>query len=170
MMDAGIPDEVAQYAEGHQITSYASLGEVTDNGEIKKTWLWTTLAKGTEPYDFDSFRVFNWGRRRHHYETAYIERRLTGFFPVSVIPSVKTKYGTGPAFSLVVQKDDGRRYTRHYVIVGAIVRLYDEEPAPAAPRPVLSSAAATPSAADTQPPDKPSLWQRILARFRRKSS
>ena len=77
-----IPDEVAQYAEGHRIVSYFPLGEVRDGDEKKTTWLWTTIGEGTEPYDFDSFRVFVWSQRRHHYETAYIERNLKGYAPV----------------------------------------------------------------------------------------
>ena len=167
-LDAAIPDEVAQYAEGHQITSYSALGEVTDGDETKKIWLWTTLPKGTEPYDFDSFRVFNWGRRRHHYETAYIERRLTGFYPITVTPSVKTKYGTGPAFSLVIEKDDGKRYVRHYVMIGAIVRLYAQELA-GTPAPLPSVSPGAEPAPGAERPEAPSLWQRIRARFRRAS-
>ena len=77
-----IPDEVAQYAEGHRIVSYFPLGEVRAGDEKKTTWLWTTIGAGTEPYDFDSFRVFVWSQRHHHYETAYIERNLKGYAPV----------------------------------------------------------------------------------------
>src|SRR5205823_1503129 len=40
-----IPDEVAQYAEGHRITSYFPLGDVQDDGKIKHHWLWTTIAQ-----------------------------------------------------------------------------------------------------------------------------
>ena len=76
-----IPDEVAQYAEGHRITSYFSLGEVRDGEQIKHNWLWTTLSSRLQPYQFDSFRVFSWSLRRHRYETTYIERRLTGYLP-----------------------------------------------------------------------------------------
>ncbi len=76
-----IPDEVAQYAEGHRITSYFPLGEVRDGDLVKHDWLWTTIAKGLEPYEFDSFRVFVWSLRRHRYETAAIERGLKGYFP-----------------------------------------------------------------------------------------
>jgi hypothetical protein len=77
-----IPDEVAQYAEGHRITSYFSIGKTRDAGQVKDIWLWTTSEKLGEPYDFDGYRVFAWSTRRHHYETAYIQRREQGFFPV----------------------------------------------------------------------------------------
>ena len=82
-LDMAIPDEVAQYAEGHRIVSYFSLGTVRD-GDVKRKdiWLWTTIGDGPSRYDFDSFRVFIWSLRHHRYETAYIERNLIGFEPV----------------------------------------------------------------------------------------
>jgi len=164
MLDADIPDEVAQYAEGRRITSYFPLAEVIDGEQVKKIWLWTTIERATEPNDFDSFRVFNWGRRRHRYETAYIERRIKGYFPVTVAPSVKTRYGAGPGFSLVVEKSDGRRYTRSYVMLGAIVRLYAEEPAqaPAVVAPAAKPLAPAPAAQPT------SFWKRLRARLQRR--
>ena len=39
MLVMAIPDEVAQYSQGHRITSYASLGPVEDEGRIKHNWL-----------------------------------------------------------------------------------------------------------------------------------
>ena len=36
------------------------------------------------PYDFDEVRVFTWDVRHHRYGTAYIERNLSGYFPVTV--------------------------------------------------------------------------------------
>src|SRR5262249_34884263 len=77
-----IPDEVAQYAEGRRIVSYFQLGETHDGEKVKQTWLWTTVEKGQQRWDFDSIRVFIWSLRRHRYETAHIERNLKGFSPV----------------------------------------------------------------------------------------
>ncbi len=76
MLYLAIPDEVAQYAEGHRITSYFALRQTKEGNSIKNDWLWTTITKGLEPYEFDSFRVFVWSQRRHRYETAYIERNV----------------------------------------------------------------------------------------------
>jgi len=59
-LSMAIPDEVAQYAEGHRIVSYFALGEIADGDQKKQQWLWTTIGGGTQPYDFDSFRVFVW--------------------------------------------------------------------------------------------------------------
>jgi hypothetical protein len=86
MIMMSIPDEVAQYAEGHHISSYFSLGTVEDRGETKHHWLWTTIANRVSHHQFDSFRVFVWNPRRHRYETAHIERSLRGYYPVEVHP------------------------------------------------------------------------------------
>jgi len=72
-LSMSIPDEVAQYAEGHVITGYSSLGKVGSSQEnVKDNWLWTTTSAGSQGLDFDSFRVFVWSSKRGRYETAYI--------------------------------------------------------------------------------------------------
>jgi len=123
-----IPDEVAQWAEGHRIVSYFSLGTVQDGAEKKDIWLWTTI-QGQQPYDFDSFRVFVWSLRRHRYETQYIERNLKGYGPVLLEPVElaagrgKTVEGQHPGFSLCVEKKDGLRYRRAYALVNTSIRF-----------------------------------------------
>ena len=76
MLQMSIPDEVAQYAEGHRITAYLPLGDVRDKEKntVMHNYIWTTISSGPVPYEFDSFRVFVWSTRHHRYETAYIER------------------------------------------------------------------------------------------------
>jgi Bacterial SH3 domain len=135
MLLMSIPDEVAQYAEGHRITSYASLGEIRDKekNEAKPNWLWTTATAGQLPYEFDSFRVFVWSTRRHRYETAYIERNVKGYYPVETqtVPGQDEK-----AFSLVLQDKDGKLYKRTYAFSGYRVRMVSKtpyQPAPALP-------------------------------------
>jgi hypothetical protein len=117
-----IPDEVAQYAEGHRITAYLSLGDVREKGEsaVKHNWLWTTVSTGQFPYEFDSFRVFVYSVRRHHYETAYIERNVKGYYPVETedLPGQEEK-----AFSVVLQDKDGKLYKRTYAFSGYRVRM-----------------------------------------------
>jgi hypothetical protein len=121
-----IPDEVAQYAEGHRITSYFSLGEVAYRGETRHHWLWTTLSTGLVPYQFDSFRVFAWSQRRKRYETAYIERNLRGYFPVRILPPEGGEARS--SFSLVVQNKDGTYTERTYAFRGHHVRLIGKAP------------------------------------------
>jgi hypothetical protein len=114
-----IPDEVAQYAEGHRITSYFSLGKIHDGDLKKDIWLWTTSEKLGEDHDFDSYRVFVWSLRHHRYETAYIQRREVGFFPVLA----KTA-----EFSVCLQDDSGHRVRKQYVMEGNLVRPAGEKP------------------------------------------
>jgi hypothetical protein len=109
-----IPDEVAQYAEGKRITSYFSLGKV----DGKDTWLWTTCEPGAQDHEIDGFRVFTWNPRRNRYETTYIQRRVTGYFPVLV---------NGSSFSVLVEKEDGKRYRQHFTLTGNRVKFNGEE-------------------------------------------
>lgn len=120
MLVMSIPDEVAQYAEGHRITAYVSLGDVKDGSETKHNWLWTTQSGGPQPGEFDSFRVFVWSIRRHRYETAYIERNVKGYYPVAAEarPGQEEK-----AFSLVLEDKDGHLYKRTYGFAGYHVRM-----------------------------------------------
>jgi hypothetical protein len=121
MLTMAIPDEVAQYAEGHRITSYFPLGEERDGDTVKPNWLWTTIVKGLESYEFDSFRVFVWSRKHHRYETAYIERKVVGHFPVLVNTS-----GSVPSFSLLLEDDSGKLYRKTYSFEGYRVRMVNK--------------------------------------------
>ena len=121
-LSMAIPDEVAQYAEGHRITSYFSLGQVNDDGVVKNNWLWTTINKGDQPYEFDSFRVFVWSLRHHRFETAYIERNVIGHYPVVV-----DKAGAEPSFSVVLEGDDGHWYRQTFAFDSYRVHLVNKE-------------------------------------------
>ncbi|MGE5645503.1 MAG: hypothetical protein ACM336_06900 [Acidobacteriota bacterium] len=145
-----IPDEVAQYSEGHRITSYFATGDVHDNGQVRHHWLWTTITSGRVPYEFDSFRYFIWNTRRHRYETAYVERNLKGFFPVEVHPVTVTNAGKTekfPGFSIIVE-ENGVRYRKTYSYQVYLVRLVSKEPLDAAVQP---GAAAAPALAQSAP-------------------
>jgi SH3-like domain-containing protein len=156
-----IPDDVGQWAEGHRIVSYFSLGTIMDGAEKKDIWLWTTI-QGRQPYDFDSFRVFVWNLRRHRYETQYIERNLKGYSPV-LLEKVDAPAGKGKAaegvltgFSLCVEKKDGIRYRRSYALVNTSIRFIADR-ACEAPQPMdfdaSSTPAVAPSPAATPPPE-----------------
>jgi hypothetical protein len=151
-----IPDEVAQYAEGRRITSYFPIGEVRDGDQVKKIWLWTTIEQSLQPYDFDSYRVFTWNLRRHRYETAYIQRRVKGYFPTLI---------ESPGFSVCLETGGGR-VRRVYSLVGNTVRAAGEKPCVA---PTLEK---TPDAASlliaqskADEPAKPSLYNRVKDRI-----
>lgn len=115
-----IPDEVAQYAEGHRIMSYFSLGSVQDGDQRKDTWLWTTAVGLGEDHDFDGYRIFSWNLRRHRYETTYIQRRERGYFPVLV---------KGSTFSVCLETPDGAsRVRKEYSLDGHVVRVISQRP------------------------------------------
>ncbi|HYL77025.1 MAG TPA: SH3 domain-containing protein [Bryobacteraceae bacterium] len=160
MLTMAIPDEVAQYAEGHRITSYFALGEVRDGDTVKPNWLWTTITKGQEPYEFDSFRVFVWSHRHHRYETGYIERRVTGHFPVHVDTS-----GSAPRFSVVLEDDTGHLYRKTYTFEGFHVRMVNKEPYQTSAEADAAKPRASPPV--QQPPKDRSWYARIKDRVRR---
>ncbi len=108
-----IPDDVAQYAEGHRIVAYFSIGTVEDHGEKKDIWLWTTAESLGQDHDFDSYRVFTWSLNHHRYETAYIQRRERGYLPVIA------KQGE---FSVCVEDKEGARVRKAYTLTGNTVR------------------------------------------------
>jgi SH3-like domain-containing protein len=171
-----IPDEVYQYAEGHRVVSYFSLGTVHDGDQQKDTWLWTTVSSGgARPYDFDSFRVFVWSLRRHRYETEYIERNLIGYSPVEIGP---VRFSGGKAknapfgdeyagFSVCVEKKDGQRYRRQYAVLNTVVRFAGEQPCQVPP-PVEfgNTPAASPNVPQAPQPPPESFLQRARKRLK----
>jgi len=168
LLTMAIPDEVAQYAEGRRIVSYFSLGAVDDGGEKKNTWLWTTMGGKGQAYDFDSFRVFVWGLRKHRYETAYIERNLKGYSPV-LLHDVEYATGKQPGFSICVEKKDGPRMRREYAVMGNMVRLAGDRPCDVPPSPMTTLTATPPvtsAAPDSPGPARASLAERIKRRVK----
>jgi hypothetical protein len=161
MLNMAIPDEVAQYAEGHRITSYFSLGHVQDGDTVKNNWLWTTIVKGLQPYEFDSFRVFVWSKKHHRYETAYIERNVVGHFPVEVNTT-----GDAPSFAVVLETNDGGLVRKTYTFDTYRIRMVKREPYN--PRPAVEASKA---AANAPGPPAPagglSLYARLKERVKR---
>jgi hypothetical protein len=181
-----VPDDVAQYAEGKRITAYVALGDVRDGDEVKHNWLWTTADSSLKTAEFDSFRVFVWSKSRHRYETAFIERNVTGFYPVELADVTAGEVGNRKTsgrnrervrdqnadlekgFSVIVQDKDGALYKRIYGFSGYHVRLISK--IPVTRRDTLLAMSATP-AADAGPgaaaePD--GWWHKILRRWRRR--
>jgi SH3-like domain-containing protein len=164
-----VPDDVAQYAEGNRITAYLAIGDVQDGEQVKHNWLWTTAATSLKTAEFDSFRVFVWSKSRHRYETAFIERNVTGFFPVELVEVPADKKASGPpekGFSVIVQDKTGALYKRTYGFSGYHVRLISKT---AVTRVDTSTTAATISAVETrssQPKQTEGWWGRFMRRWR----
>ncbi len=155
-----IPDEVAQYAEGHVVTAYLPLGKA--GATDKNNWLWTTTSSKSEPYDFDSFRVFVWSTKRSRYETAYIERNVKGWYPIEPqnVPGEE-----GRAFSLVLQDKDGKVYKKTFAFSGYRVKLVSKTPYLGAP--AVPEVRTTRNFEDTQAPRKTS-WADKLRGLRKR--
>ena len=156
MLVMAIPDEVAQYAEGHRIVSYFPLGQIQDGDHKKNIWLWTTTTDSRAPWDFDSFRVFTWSLRRHRYETAHIERGIQGYAPVLL---------TGSGFSICMDNKDGVRMRREFTLQGNAVRFAAQQPCEPAPPPLELQPHASLQTATAAEPKKESLWQRLKHRL-----
>ena len=126
-----IPDEVAQYAEGHRITAYFSLGDGRERGDRehqsspKQNWLWATAHKGVQPYEFDAVRAFVYNARRRRYETAFSEKGLKGFYPMEVVADESK---TVTQFSFIVQDDNGQYFRKKYSFSGHSAHLISREP------------------------------------------
>jgi SH3-like domain-containing protein len=173
LVSMGIPDEVAQYAEGRRIVSYFALAETPDGDQQKKTWLWTTTTDSHAPWDFDSFRIFIWSLKRHRYETTYIERNIKGYAPV-LIKEVdyggKGLAGRYPGFSICMDKKDGTRARRMFALIGQTVRLAGEQPCEPAPPPMSVPAPAPLPVVEAPTPvqaPKEGLFERLRKKFKK---
>jgi hypothetical protein len=160
-----IPDEVAQYAEGHRITSWFPLGEVTaEDGTVKSHYLWTTIPLGGQDYEFDGLRVFIFNARRKRYETAFRLRDVKGYFPSAVHPvevAVGKKTETVTGFSVVLATPGGELERRTYAFEGYRVRLISTSPWARLADPFdLKATQITRPAVPAQEQEK-SLWERF---------
>ena len=90
MMDIDAPDALSRYAEGQRIVGAYVLATVNDPdapGDNKNVPEYVTVLgpyKSGLPYDFDQVRVFTWNPRMHRYETAFREKNIEGYLPVTI--------------------------------------------------------------------------------------
>lgn len=123
MVDLDIPLEVAQYAEGRRIMAYFVLNTVQDQDkQVSQYLVCLNEPKDGLPWDFNQIRVFTWNRARHRYETAYRERNLEGYFPVSTGHRVFEKEGDLATFTIHRKTDTGQMLEVTYKLNGPIVR------------------------------------------------
>jgi hypothetical protein len=148
-VDVDAPDSLTRYAEGQRFVGAYVLATVHDDGvdqDNKDIPIYlTVMAPYTAglPYDFDQVRVFTWNLKMHRYETAYRDKNIEGYLPVT-IKSSTDPYGKSataqtplPAFSYKVLAADagpvvpdavtgmvtpGRLIEKTYRLEGNIVR------------------------------------------------
>ncbi len=109
-LDEDVPDAIAGLAEGQKIIGAYVLRKVEDAeanvpGNQVAEYV-TVLApwKDGLPFDFDQVRVFTWNVKKHRYETAYRERNIAGYLPVTVSQQTFGNQ-TEPVFSFRVATD-----------------------------------------------------------------
>ncbi len=118
-----VPDEIAQYSEGQRIVAAFPLDQVQDEGkQVSEYLVLFTDNKDGMPYDFNQVRVFTWNSRKHHYETAYRERELTGILPVTLGQQDFDREGKLRTFTLNLKSEDGNVRQQLYKFNPPIVR------------------------------------------------
>ena len=89
-VDVDVPDSVARYSEGQRIVGAYVLTTVHDDGaqqDNKDIPIYLTVLSPYTAglaYDFDQVRVFTWNLKMHRYETAYREKNMEGYLPVTI--------------------------------------------------------------------------------------
>jgi hypothetical protein len=94
-LDVDAPDSLTRYAEGQKfvgayvLTTVNDPGADADSGAPKdgNVPIYVTVMgpyTAGLPYDFDQVRVFTWNMKMHRYETAYREKNIEGYLPLTV--------------------------------------------------------------------------------------
>jgi hypothetical protein len=111
-LDVDVPDEIAGYSEGQKIVGAYVLTKVYDSESsvpdkmVPEYVSVTNAYKDGLPYDFDQVRVFTWNTKKHRYETAYRQRNLQGYLPVTVSLGKNAQGQSVPEFSITVATSD----------------------------------------------------------------
>jgi SH3-like domain-containing protein len=158
MVDADIPLDVVQYAEGQRIQAAFVLNTVQDQDKGKVAQYLVLMNENHDgiPYDFNQVRVFTWNLRKHRYETGYRERYIIGYLPALISTEDFGREGTMPVFTIRKQNEDGSITERKYRLIGNIVR------------PVLAPGEVTPPAAHS--PDQPKKTARAEKKARKRAA
>jgi hypothetical protein len=111
-LDVDVPDEIGGYSEGQKIVGAYVLTKVYDPesslpDKLVPEYVSVTNAyKDGLPYDFDQVRVFTWNVKKHRYETAYRQRNIEGYLPVTISESKTGQGQPVPEFSITVATSD----------------------------------------------------------------
>jgi hypothetical protein len=125
MVDIDVPIEVGQYAEGQRIVAFYPLTTVHDSETNKDQPYYLVLLtepKDGLPFDYNQVRLFSWNLKKHRYETAYRDRNIFGFLPVSVGQEKFDELGNQPTFTLRVRDEQGQTIHQKYRLEGVTVK------------------------------------------------
>jgi hypothetical protein len=140
-MDVDVPDEIGGYSEGQKIVGAYVLTRVYDPesslpDKLVPEYVSVTNAyKDGLPYDFDQVRVFTWNVKKRRYETAYRQRNVEGYLPITIGEGKTAKGDPMPQFSFMVATSDAVKVdpltgaarpeqtdTLHYQLEGGMVK------------------------------------------------
>jgi hypothetical protein len=145
-LEEDVPDAIAGLGEGQKIVGAYVLRTVDDpgssvpGGQVPEYVCVLSAWKDGLPYDFDQVRVFTWNVKKHRYETAYRERNIVGYLPVTIS---RQTFGSQeePVFSYRVAAGNsvaldpatgmvkpGETVTESYHMEGVIVRRIGAPP------------------------------------------
>ena len=118
-IDLDTPQEIADYAAGFRIVAWFELNRVPDGDNMRPQYLAAGVQGGDgQPCDFTLLRVYTWGAEHRRYETAYVEGRLCGRFPIRVAPSAAPGGDAGFSFANAGKKgQESREYAMHQTSV-----------------------------------------------------
>jgi SH3-like domain-containing protein len=111
-LDVDVPDEIGGYSEGQKIVGAYVLTKVYDpesslpDKMVPEYVSVTNAYKDGLPYDFNQVRVFTWNVKKHRYETAYRQRNLEGYLPVTIGDGKNAQGHALPEFSITVATSD----------------------------------------------------------------
>jgi SH3-like domain-containing protein len=111
-LDVDVPDEIAGYSEGQKMVGAYVLTKVNDPDSslpeklVPEYVSVTNAYKDGLPYDFDQVRVFTWNVKKHRYETAYRQRNVEGYLPITISQSKTGQGQPVPVFSITVATSD----------------------------------------------------------------
>jgi hypothetical protein len=145
-LDEDVPDAIAGLAEGQKIVGAYVLRKVTDaeanvpGDQVPEYVAVLAPYKDGLPYDFDQVRVYTWNTKKHRYETAYRERNLDGYLPVTATQAALNNQD--PTFSFRVAIGDqpaldpqtgmvkpGDTATESFSLNGVVVHRIGDQPA-----------------------------------------
>jgi SH3-like domain-containing protein len=111
-LDVDVPDAIGGYSEGQKIVGAYVLSKVYDSESslpdkmVPEYVSVTNAYKDGLPYDFNQVRVFTWNVKKHRYETAYRQRNIEGYLPVTISESKNAQGESVPEFSITVASND----------------------------------------------------------------
>ena len=107
-LDVDVPEEIGGYSEGQKMVGAYVLTKVYDaesslpDKMVPEYVSVTNAFKDGLPYDFDQVRVFTWNVKKHRYETAYRQRAIEGYLPITINASKNPQGQMVPGFTITV--------------------------------------------------------------------